>query len=179
MKRDKLLRTFTPFLLIAVAVLQLYLVYTKNLTPWKGGGFGMFASIDRMERRPVHLTVHYLNKRYVANPVQLLSSNRKYERIQSMPHYSILKEFATSAYKTLWIVDSLNKPVSISGDFQNNSLDDKRLFKIKPVSSPGKELKNNLIRPDSVTVEVFRMIYSTNTNQLAIKRLNKITVSEK
>lgn len=178
MARDKLLKTFTPFLLIAVAALQLYLVYTKNLTPWKGGGFGMFASIDRMERRPVHLTIHYSKNRYVANPMQLLSSNSKFERIQSMPDYSVLKEFATSAYNTLWVVDSLKKPVIISDDFKNDSLDVNRLFKIKPASYLGIESKNNIIRPDSVTVEVFRMNYNTNTNQLAIKSLNEITVPE-
>ena len=33
-------------LLAAVALHQLYAVRAHDLTPWKGGGFGMFASTD-------------------------------------------------------------------------------------------------------------------------------------
>jgi hypothetical protein len=32
-------------LLLAITCLQLYFVQTKNLTTWKGGGFGMYSSI--------------------------------------------------------------------------------------------------------------------------------------
>ena len=42
-----------PLLLIAVALRQIILVQTAGLSPWHGGGFGMFASIDRDERRVV------------------------------------------------------------------------------------------------------------------------------
>lgn len=40
-----------PVLLVAVAVLQLSLSHVHGLSPWKGGGFGMFASVDRAEHR--------------------------------------------------------------------------------------------------------------------------------
>lgn len=33
-------------LLCAVAIVQLFNSQVRSLTPWKGGGFGMFASID-------------------------------------------------------------------------------------------------------------------------------------
>ena len=42
-----------PLLLTAVALRQIVLVHTAGLSPWHGGGFGMFASIDRDERRVV------------------------------------------------------------------------------------------------------------------------------
>ena len=32
--------------LMAVAAVQIVLVRTAHLTPWKGGGFGMFAAVD-------------------------------------------------------------------------------------------------------------------------------------
>ena len=44
-----------PFLLMVVAGRQMILVHTIGLSPWHGGGFGMFASIDRDERRLVKL----------------------------------------------------------------------------------------------------------------------------
>ncbi|MEL6131030.1 MAG: hypothetical protein AAFN42_09105 [Cyanobacteria bacterium J06554_1] len=42
-----------PLLLTTVALRQIVLVHTAGLSPWHGGGFGMFASIDRDERRVV------------------------------------------------------------------------------------------------------------------------------
>jgi len=40
-------------ILIGVATLQIYLAHTANLTPWKGGGFGMFAAIDSPSMRVI------------------------------------------------------------------------------------------------------------------------------
>ena len=48
-------RWAVPYLLIMVAGRQIVLVRTIGLSPWHGGGFGMFASIDRDERRLVRL----------------------------------------------------------------------------------------------------------------------------
>ena len=48
-------RWAVPFLLIVVAGRQMIMVRTAGLSPWHGGGFGMFASIDRDERRLVTL----------------------------------------------------------------------------------------------------------------------------
>ncbi|MEM9266400.1 MAG: hypothetical protein AAGA46_12815 [Cyanobacteria bacterium P01_F01_bin.13] len=42
-----------PLLLTTIAIRQIVLVHTAGLSPWHGGGFGMFASIDRDERRVV------------------------------------------------------------------------------------------------------------------------------
>jgi hypothetical protein len=39
-------RTAPAFLLAIVAVCQIVLAKTADLTPWKGGGFGMFATLD-------------------------------------------------------------------------------------------------------------------------------------
>ena len=44
-------------LLIVVAGVQLILVTTAGLTPWKGGGFGMFSTTDDGGRRYVRIFV--------------------------------------------------------------------------------------------------------------------------
>lgn len=47
LKQVKYLLPFcAPIGLVVVAFLQLYLVHTHSLVPWKGGGFGMFATVD-------------------------------------------------------------------------------------------------------------------------------------
>jgi hypothetical protein len=44
-------------LLLAVAALQLTLAHTAGLSPWKGGGFGMFSTTDDAGRRHVRVFV--------------------------------------------------------------------------------------------------------------------------
>ena len=44
-------------LLLAVALTQVLLVRTLQLSPWKGGGFGMFASVDGLPFRAVRIQV--------------------------------------------------------------------------------------------------------------------------
>ena len=45
------------FLLLAVAYAQVALVRTADLSPWKGGGFGMFSTTDDSGRRRVRVFV--------------------------------------------------------------------------------------------------------------------------
>ena len=49
---------FIPtFLLIVVACVQIYLARNANLTPWKGGGFGMFSTTDGNANRYLRIYV--------------------------------------------------------------------------------------------------------------------------
>jgi hypothetical protein len=44
-------------LLVSVALLQIALAHTVGLSPWKGGGFGMFSTTDRAEGRYLRVFV--------------------------------------------------------------------------------------------------------------------------
>ncbi len=49
------LRWLPPALLVTVALHQLVLAFSKDLTPWCGGGFGMFSTTDGRFARHVHV----------------------------------------------------------------------------------------------------------------------------
>ena len=49
--RDRLLVALVPVLLSAVAAVQIYLVDRNDLSRWKGGGFGMFTTVDSPSAR--------------------------------------------------------------------------------------------------------------------------------
>ncbi len=48
------LRCIPVLLLTVVALTQLYLAHSYGLSPWSGGGFGMFSTSDAPRRRHVH-----------------------------------------------------------------------------------------------------------------------------
>jgi hypothetical protein len=50
-------RFISPVLLCAVAIVQIALAHTVALTPWKGGGFGMFSTLDHSGYRGVDVIV--------------------------------------------------------------------------------------------------------------------------
>lgn len=83
-------------LLIVVAANQLRLATTESLSPWSGGGFGMFSSTDSPGRRHLHAFV--LNdaiKREVAIPPQMAESVRRATTLPSKPRLgSLAAEFA-------------------------------------------------------------------------------------
>jgi hypothetical protein len=56
-RRRFLLAMGAPAVLVLVALLQLYLAHTQDLSPWKGGGFGMFASVDGTSHRVVRASL--------------------------------------------------------------------------------------------------------------------------
>jgi hypothetical protein len=45
-------------LLVGIAVTQIVLSLGRDLSPWLGGGFGMFATLDTRVLRHVHLVAH-------------------------------------------------------------------------------------------------------------------------
>jgi len=51
----------TPVILVLVFIHQFYLVQTKDLTQWKGGGFGMFSTIDSVTEREVRVFLNTEN----------------------------------------------------------------------------------------------------------------------
>jgi hypothetical protein len=55
--KDTHARLLPPILLTVVAVVQIALVRTGDLTAWKGGGFGMFSTLDHGAFRRVDIVV--------------------------------------------------------------------------------------------------------------------------
>lgn len=55
-RRDWILVLIAPAILTAVVLNQHVLTNTKNLTAWKGGGFGMFATVDAGSNRQLIVT---------------------------------------------------------------------------------------------------------------------------
>jgi hypothetical protein len=79
-------------LLLAVASVQMMLAGTDRLSPWKGGGFGMFASVDGLPFRWVRLYVSAPERsEELAVPASL---EDQAQRVVTWPHARAMKDLA-------------------------------------------------------------------------------------
>lgn len=156
--KDKFLKFLIPVLLTVVALMQIYNVNANNLTPWKGGGFGMFASIDRMERRPVEIDIYYSGNKFKADFRNLTSRNRERNFIHTMPTSERVKKLQIKASSQCYkLIDENTKEVQVileECDYQNSE----ELFL--------KDLKESPFKPDSVVIKVNRLKFDTNSGMV-------------
>ena len=90
-------RWAVPLLLIGVAARQITLVRAAGLSPWHGGGFGMFASIDRDERRLVQLqTTDCQGKQtiQILTPETAGLNEKAWKHLTTAPKASLMRSFA-------------------------------------------------------------------------------------
>jgi hypothetical protein len=80
-----------PALLVVVACGQVMLAHTARLSPWKGGGFGMFSSLDARPFRYVRIFVQAPERseelavppslERLAASVEIFPGDRQFERL--------------------------------------------------------------------------------------------------
>jgi hypothetical protein len=86
-------RVYCPVaVLLSVAGAQLVLVRTAHLTPWKGGGFGMFAAVDGGAVRSVRIVVEGPGRSEVLNVPPSLEIDA--ERAAALPISGLLTRLA-------------------------------------------------------------------------------------
>jgi hypothetical protein len=105
-ENDRYLRFLAPAILIVVAAVQITLAKTQQLTPWKGGGFGMFSTVDDPSSRWLRAFA-VVGGRRVSIPIPERYSSRA-ARIGAMPSRALLhalaadlasERFVTAAYE--------------------------------------------------------------------------------
>ncbi len=78
-------RWLVPGILVCVALTQITLSFAAGLTPWKGGGFGMFSSIDAAPMRTVRCEATTLEgETILIDPFLAVSADREYN-MRAMP----------------------------------------------------------------------------------------------
>jgi hypothetical protein len=88
----RLLYYLPPILLVVVAFHQIYLAKTALLSPWKGGGFGMFSSTELGPARTVRVFVSAPDRsEELEIPDSLAESAQK---VATYPSKSLLKSLA-------------------------------------------------------------------------------------
>ncbi len=92
--RERLLRELPSALLVALALAQIGLAFGAGLSPWKGGGFGMFATNDHGAFRTVRVfEVGPGGERRVEVPPEL---RRAELRARELPSAGALRDLAAA-----------------------------------------------------------------------------------
>lgn len=81
-------------ILILVALLQLYLSQTANLSPWKGGGFGMFGATDAPDMRVIQAEGLDQQGNLIQFDLYSALDARTIRRTRTLPRQSDLEQIA-------------------------------------------------------------------------------------
>ena len=98
-----------PLLLCSIASLQIFLATTKSLSPWKGGGFGMFSTVDSPDAR--FLRIYLINgneETAVPLPDSLKMLGRE---VQTIPSAALASGLADRLARGTWSPYRMTDPV--------------------------------------------------------------------
>ncbi len=87
-------RWLVPGLLVVIGFIQLYLSHTIELSPWKGGGFGMFAAVDSPSMRVLSAEGISQDNQHLWLDVLDDLDNATRQRIRSLPKSGDLEQIA-------------------------------------------------------------------------------------
>ena len=99
----------SPILLCAIACLQIFLAMTRSLSPWKGGGFGMFSTVDSPDAR--FLRIYLVNgseETAVLLPDNLKTLGRE---LQTIPSDALASDLAQRLARGTWTPYRMTDPV--------------------------------------------------------------------
>ena len=98
---DTTFRLIVPVFLCVVAAVQLYLVDSRSLSRWKGGGFGMFTTVDSPSARFLRV---YLTSESGEVPVLIPRELKKLsQKVRVMPSKERLEELVDKLRKGTWV----------------------------------------------------------------------------
>lgn len=142
------------FVLVAVALNEPRLYIQENLTSWKGGGFGMFATIDKHSWRPVVVKLRFTDR------------NGENEELIQVDIRSYLEVISDDADKSQHFNDTQSLPTQ-----HNLSVLASQMAEFKYITDQGAYAIANTrgfgtpITARQVIIEIHRMKYDDATNR--------------
>ncbi len=89
---ERWVRFVPALLLVGVAVHQVFLANTAGMSPWSGGGFGMFSTTDAGAARHLHA---FVMRPGIQREIRIPAAMKDWERrVVTLPSDANLREFA-------------------------------------------------------------------------------------
>ena len=147
-----------PVLLAIIALVHMARVRAYHQTPWKGGGFGMFSTIDKPSSRFFRCTLMTPDGNF---PVTIPTSHQKLaERLKIAPSPGNLKKIGNHLLATSWqLEDGALHPVQSVDSWDNHH-------------PPGM----GKVKVTGATVEVWRLRMASDGPRLTGELVDQVTV---
>jgi len=147
-----------PLLLVLIACLQLTLARTRSLTPWKGGGFGMFSTVDSRDARFLRLFVKTADGEFpVGTPP---NAREAVSRARSLPTHAQLETVAREIARSAWS----------KTDARSRS----RLRPKQKIDSP-----ESVIPVQAVRAELWRCVFDARNGSLKAAKTDQVVLTRR
>jgi len=145
-------------LLVIVALRQQYYVHRHQLTPWLGGGMGMFATVDRLQYRlfNVYFILEDGEEIRLEHPYRPYELSQLQLRARIMPTDANLRDAAELIAQTSWGLLEAEDGMIIA---QHRGID----AEFDPIDFV------------AIRVEVLRVMIDTQSSTLSMTELNSMT----
>lgn len=186
--RQRLNAAFPSLVLIVVACTQIWRAKNLNQSPWKGGGFGMFATSDTPGTRFFRISlVSATGEVRVGLPKDMAPQG---SMLRTVPTEDNARDVARRLSGMTWVQDDLGAPVrpgavkapdaSLPGEAQDDTDDNAKQQQVyyrnleRDEPEPAKE---KILVFDRVRVEVWRYSFDTSRNVARAARIQSVEVS--
>lgn len=171
-----------PLLLVAVALLQIYRAHVYDQSPWKGGGFGMFSTVDSPKVRYVRtFVVTVEGEELEVTPPQRL--NLTIERLEVIPSRAALAKVGDTVLTHRWVwadYDPLPHMLAEAGidvgaaAYAPPADPAHRRLRLRKHGEPDPPPEAR-VRLAAARVELWRMSYDGATRKLRAERMDAVT----
>lgn len=168
MPTKRFARSFVPWLVPVVMLLlaarQHYLARTSNLSPWEGGGFGMFASADLPTARFLRISVTTADDSSHKGILPVgIGLERGLKQLQAMPTPERVQAFAERLAVETWVPADYSpfEPAGID-------LDRRSLYRALGEGEPAPGTASSPA-PSFIEVKIFRRVFDPSVEMVRIE----------
>lgn len=169
---------FVPFLLCAVAITQQILAHTKNLSPWLGGGFGMFSTVEGPGSRQVRIVLDTTRGEYIVDIPESLKDLQAAAR--TMPTDANLKKLAEVMLAEKWVGavpttnDSLGRFMTNATSMGFENIDEEMQF----AKVANGDLTEQTLDVRSANVDLWQSSFNSNREAFTTKHVKSISITK-
>ena len=166
----RLLTTIPIGALVLIAGLQFVLATRYGLSAWKGGGFGMFSTIDSPDARFLRIYLVTPQGRLPAVPPAFLPKQSL--RLQTLPGSVAAQDYAAALAQFHWMDAESLSARHLIPDQPANPIPGARVAEALPpgIAPPPGAMS---LSPDRVEVEVWHYRFDAATGRLHAERLDQ------
>ncbi len=192
-RRSRRVQLYLPAtMLCLVAAWHAYRVVNHDLTPWKGGGFGMFSSVDAGTNRVVRITLHGRTGSFEA---EVPTRKGLFDYLRRVPDPLALDEYLRGLATEIWVPRDMPRANRIAREFdrrfsrlssddQDGSRGREQVFEApSPDETPrgparrpraftwraGEILPTTVVLPTRIEIAVYREVYDEAEDRLSLE----------